>query len=139
MIYLASSWKNLLFDNLIKFLYQKKFKVYNFKEPKASFNWAEIDTNWESWTQEEYLYQLKTSPKASKGFLQDKTAMNSCSTCVLVLPCGASAHLEAGWFSANKELIIYTPEKCQPELMYLLADAIVTNKHDLLTELRKER
>lgn len=31
-------------------------------------------------------------------------------TCVLALPCGRSAHLEAGWMSgAGKKLIVYMP------------------------------
>ena len=46
-------------------------------------------------------------------------------TCVLVLPCGRSAHTEAGWFAgAGKKVIAYIPEMMEPELMYKLFDAV---------------
>ena len=39
--------------------------------------------------------------------------------CVLVLPCGRSAHLEAGWFvGAGKPLHILQLDREEPELMY---------------------
>lgn len=38
-------------------------------------------------------------------------------TCVLVLPCGRSAHTEAGWFAGRGlKTIVYMPEKQEPEL-----------------------
>jgi hypothetical protein len=46
-------------------------------------------------------------------------------TCVLVLPCGRSAHLEAGWFCGQgKRCIILTRDGEEPELMALLATDI---------------
>ena len=43
--------------------------------------------------------------------------------CVLLLPCGASAHLEAGWFSgAGKPVAVVAPEIREPELMYKCFD-----------------
>jgi len=44
--------------------------------------------------------------------------------CVLVMPCGRSAHLEAGYFvGANKRLVILIDDG-EPELMYKLADKV---------------
>ena len=54
-------------------------------------------------------------------------------TCVLVLPCGRSAHTEAGWFAGKGlKTIVYMPEKQEPELMYKLFDGVVDNLNDLL-------
>ena len=53
--------------------------------------------------------------------------------CVLVLPCGRSAHTEAGWFAGKGlKTIVYMPEKQEPELMYKLFDGVVDNLNDLL-------
>ena len=52
---------------------------------------------------------------------------------VLLLPCNRSAHLEAGWaIGRGKPTVIYTPEPSEPELMYLLADAVVVSEGELL-------
>jgi hypothetical protein len=40
-------------------------------------------------------------PKAVRQFRNDIEAMEACDTCVLVLPCGRSAHTEAGWFAGR--------------------------------------
>ena len=54
--------------------------------------------------------------------------------CVLVLPCGRSAHTEAGWFAGKgKKVIAYIPTKQEPELMYKLFDGIAVSLNDLVT------
>ena len=54
-------------------------------------------------------------------------------TCVLVLPCGRSAHTEAGWFAGNGlKTIVYMPEKQEPELMYKLFDQVVGDLDSLV-------
>ena len=53
--------------------------------------------------------------------------------CVLVLPCGRSAHTEAGWFAGRGlKTIVYIPEKQEPELMYKLFDAVVDTVDGIL-------
>jgi hypothetical protein len=48
---------------------------------------------------------------------------------VLVLPCGASAHSEAGWMAGRgKRVHVYLPEpKWEAELMYKLFRGVVTD------------
>ena len=54
--------------------------------------------------------------------------------CVLVLPCGRSAHTEAGGMAgAGKKVIVYIPEMLEPELMYKLFDAVVDNVDGIQT------
>ena len=60
-------------------------------------------------------------------------ALKAADTCVLVLPCGRSAHAEAGWMAgAGKRVIVYIPEMVEPELMYKLFDEVVDNLDDLV-------
>ena len=57
-------------------------------------------------------------------------------TCVLVLPCGRSAHAEAGWFAGRGlKTVVYIPEKQEPELMYKIFDKVVGSMDDLLEAL----
>lgn len=72
-------------------------------------------------------------PKAEKQFAADLEALKWADTCVLVLPCGRSAHTEAGWMAgARKRVIAYIPEMVEPELMYKLFDQVVGNLDDLV-------
>ena len=55
-------------------------------------------------------------------------------TCVMLLPCGRSAHLEAGYMKGRgKRLIIFYANNAreEPDLMYLLADHIAIGAADL--------
>ena len=87
------------------------------------------------WTPEQYRENLN-HPKAVRQFGNDIEAMNSCDTCVLVLPCGRSAHTEAGWFAGKgKQTIVYIPERQEPELMYKLFDSVCCTIDELLDKL----
>ena len=45
--------------------------------------------------------------------------------CVMVLPCGRSANTEAGWMKgAGKKVMVYSPKKEEPELMYKIYDFV---------------
>ena len=47
---------------------------------------------------------------------------------MLVLPCGRSAHTEAGWMAgAGKRVVVYIPEMVESELMYKLFSDVVGN------------
>ena len=60
-------------------------------------------------------------------------------TCVLVLPCGRSAHTEAGWFAGRGlKTIVYMPENQEPELMYKLFDWVVGSITDLVLAIESE-
>lgn len=58
---------------------------------------------------------------------------------VLVMPCGRSAHLEAGWGTGHpdkKVAILLDVEKAEPELMYKQADLIAISFNELLAWLK---
>ena len=71
-------------------------------------------------------------PKSERQFSADLEALEWADTCVLVLPCGRSAHTEAGWMAgAGKRVIAYIPEMVEPELMYKLFDRVVGSLEEL--------
>lgn len=65
---------------------------------------------------------------AQKGFDSDFNGMQWADVCVMVLPCGRSANTEAGWMKgAGKRVMVYSPEKQEPELMYKIYDFVSDN------------
>jgi hypothetical protein len=135
-VYVASSWRNEHQQSLVNELRLWGCEVYDFKHPKdgkPGFQWTKIDSNWENWTMEEYRDALKDD-YAQFGFSRDFDAMKSADICVLCLPCGRSAHLEAGWMKgAGKKVIafIHPEDRIEPELMYGLIDGIAFSIQEL--------
>lgn len=135
-IYVASSWRNNIQPQVVNALRLAGYEVYDFKNPRPGdhgFHWSEIDPNWKNWTPQEFINGL-SHPIAERGFDSDMTALRECDICVLVLPCGRSAHLEAGWAAgAGKKVFILIPEEIEPELMYKMTDGQCTNIADLIS------
>lgn len=135
-IYLASSWRNPLQPYLVELLRLNGHEVYDFRNPPngvPGFAWSEIDPDWQSWDAANYRRLLTTHPTAALGFLNDLRGMQWADTCLLVLPCGRSAHLEAGWFCGQgKRCIILTRDGEEPELMALLATDICVSENEVL-------
>lgn len=135
-IYVASSWRNEYYPEVVQKLRDCGFDVYDFRNPPSGdegFHWCNVSDKWLDWTPEEYRDNLM-HPMAERQFGNDIKAMESCDICVLVLPCGRSAHTEAGWFAGKgKKVIAYIPTKQEPELMYKLFDGIAVSLNDLVT------
>jgi len=137
-IYVASSWRNKIQPNVVALLRANGHQVYDFRNPPngSGFAWLDLDAEWESWTAKEYRRKLLTDPRAASGYMSDMRAMEWADTCVLVLPSGRSAHLEAGWFAGRgKQAIILTGDGEEPELMALMANSICVNMDEVLHEL----
>lgn len=139
-IYLASSWRNQWQPEVLRALRDAGHEVYDFRNPEPGndgFRWSEIDLKWITWTPEQYVERVTASPIAAAAFALDKGALDWCDTCVLLLPCGRSAHLEAGYaIGQGKPTIFYLrPEQFEPELMYLLGNGFVTSVDGLLGSL----
>lgn len=135
-IYVASSWRNIYQQNIVKLLRAIGNEVYDFRNPTTNeygFAWSQIDPDYKAWRTQDYIKLITEHPLAIKGFNLDYDAMTWADTCVLVMPCGRSAHIEAGYFNgARKNLIIYIPEPCEPELMYKMANRIITTEEELI-------
>lgn len=148
-LYVASSWRNPYQPNLVEILRGVGHEVYDFRHPPAGdhlgFSWSDVDPDWQRWTPKSYLRAL-AHPIARAGFASDFGAMHWADACVLVLPCGRSAHLEAGWFvGAGKPLIILLDAFIDPEdtpargheaeLMYAMATRVVLDIEEALAAL----
>ena len=141
-IYVASSWRNTHFPEVVRRLKEAGHEVYDFRNPPDGghgFKWSELSEDYMEWTPQQYRENL-THPKAVKQFDNDVKAMKSCDTCVLLLPCGRSAHTEAGWFAGQgKKVFVLIPEKQEPELMYKLFEGVCCSIEELLKELKKKK
>ena len=144
-VYVASSWRCEMQQAVVLTLRAAGIDCYDFKHPapgNEGFHWTEVmpsyprvgpgspealaDAN-------EYVAALE-HPIAVDGFASDFDAMNDCDTCVLVLPCGRSAHLELGWFvgqDKNTAILLDGPS-VTPELMYKMVDYVAPSLLDLL-------
>lgn len=122
-IYLASSWRNPDQPEAVRLLRGKGHEVYDFRNPEEGnkgFAWSAIDPDWQNWTVSEFAKALK-HPVAEEGYLFDKMALDWCDVLVLLLPCGKSAHLEAGYASGQGKPVCIVMDSGEPELMYKLA------------------
>ena len=173
-IYVASSWRNKYYANVVDRLRAAGHEVYDFRHPPSvmpgtnqasapvtptnvtlsaregsspsapppvtlspsegspsGFHWTDVDPAAANWTFAQYAAGL-THPLAERQFKNDIEALTWADTCVLVLPCGRSAHTEAGWMAGRgKKVIAYIPEMVEPELMYKLFDAVVGSLDEL--------
>ena len=138
-IYVASSWRNPYQPDIVRSLRMHGHEVYDFRNPapgQNGFQWSEIDPKWRDWGLEYYRDALY-HPIARHGFANDYAAMDWADTCVLALPSGRSAHIEAGWMKGTgKDLFILMMEPQEPELMYKLANDVFGSIADLTGALR---
>lgn len=148
-IYLASSWRNTQQIETLHRLRTAGHETYDFRNPavawtsldrhdeSSGFRWSDIDPAWETWSPWAFTQALATD-EAERGFNHDRWAMEQSEVGVLLLPCGRSAHLEAGYFAGHpdKSLHILIPaELPEPELMYRMADGIHLSIDSLLAAL----
>ena len=137
-IYLASSWRNPYQPLVVKALREAGHEVYDFRNPSSGdegFKWKNVDGLWEKWSNDDYINALN-HPVAERGFKNDFDAMAWADVCILLLPCGRSAHSEAGWMQgAGKPTYVILTEKQEPELMYKLFAGIFTKIEDLISSL----
>lgn len=138
-IYVASSWRNVYYEGIVKALREAGHEVYDFRYPPSGdpgFKWSGVSEDYMEWTPQQYREMLQHE-KAVRQFKNDIDAMEACDTCVLVLPCGRSAHTEAGWFAGRgRTTIAYIPERQEPELMYKLFDMVCCSVEELLDALK---
>ncbi len=135
-IYVASSWRCRYQPEAVQKLRALGHEVYDFRGPgtgwgevegsDGGFHWSEVDPEWQSWPSDvpRYLAGLE-HPRAVIGYNRDMDALKLADACILVNPCGQSAHAELGWASgAGKLTAAYCPEIREPDLMLKMAGHI---------------
>ncbi|MFA6605104.1 MAG: hypothetical protein WCS88_03860 [Patescibacteria group bacterium] len=135
-IYLASSWRNPHQQHVVGLLRLAGHLVYDFREPNGDgeigFQWSEIDPNWKRWSPAQFIEGLR-HPVAVRGCSRDMAALIEADACILVLPCGRSAHLELGIANGmGKRTAILLSGDDEPELMYATCDAVCESLEKVL-------
>lgn len=142
-IYVASSWRCARQPGVVERLRAEGHEVYDFRHPAAGDgfrSWNAVDPDWQQWDAAGFARGLE-HPVARRGYRRDLDAMLWADVCVLCLPCGRSAHVEAGWFSGRpgKRLAVLLDDTSEPELMYLLADAVCVDLDAVVAWLREQQ
>ena len=91
-IYVASSWRNEFYSEVVEKLREAGHEVYDFRNPPSGdpgFKWICVSEDFMEWSHVQYRDMLQ-HPKAERQFHNDIVAMEGCDVCVLVLPCGRS-------------------------------------------------
>ena len=126
-LYIASSWKNAAAcAKLAVFLRQLGHEVDCFSEPRPGrgvFCYSELTDVLADLDAINFL----RAPRVQRAFLEDLRWLDWAEGVVLYLPCGRSAHLEAGYaVGQGKRLVIYGEfRKGEFDVMYGFAHALV--------------
>lgn len=128
-IYVASSWRNEIQPAIVAQLRHQGHDVYDFKNPAPGnhgFGWRQCEPTRPPWTGER-LREVLRHQVARDGYACDIGALRACDACVLVLPCGRSAHWELGWaMGAGKRGYVVMLGPDEPELMYSEATIVAS-------------
>jgi hypothetical protein len=142
-VYVASSWRNPQQPELVQMLRFANFQVYDFREPSPGnhgFSWHEIDPSIPRGPADLSLTptQIATMldhPAAQDGFRLDMGALEWCDACVLLLPCGRSAHLEAGWAAGAGKFTVGLLAEGEPDLMWKMLDRLCVSEAEVIAAL----
>jgi hypothetical protein len=143
-VYVASSWRNEIQPAVVQALREDGHEVYDFRSPAPGddgFSWRQLGGRpREEWDADYYASTVLDHPVAARGFELDMAALRACSACVLVLPCGRSAHLELGWAAGQGRLsVVYMPKLDEPELMARMCDYVETTIDGVRRQLSRQR
>jgi hypothetical protein len=142
-IYVASSWRCDRQPGVVAALRAEGHDVYDFRNPEPGnrgFSWRQIDPD-RSWLADPARFRAGLQhPVARRGFDLDMGALKACDVCVLVLPCGRSAHLELGWVASapgKRAIVLLDDPVSEPELMYLACDEICVSLEEVIAAIRR--
>lgn len=137
-VYVASSWRNKRQPSVVEALREAGHEVYDFRHPapeNSGFAWSDIDPDWLCWNAQQFRDALD-HPIAKRGFAFDMDALDACEACVLVLPCGRSAHLELGYaVGRNKHTFVLLTGRDEPGLMYRMVDGVCSDIDEVIDAL----
>ena len=118
-VYVASSWNNEVYPEVVEALRQAGHDVYDFRHQGVS------DPDPAEMTFGKLLNYLD-EPKIRAIFKNDMDALKDSDAVVCVLPCGRSAHLELGYgIGAGKRTVLLWHDGDAPDVMHKAVDAIV--------------
>lgn len=145
-VYVASSWRNPTHPEVVERLRGAGHEVYDFRNPPnpvGAFSWSEIDDRAPRTVvgspkveiPAEDIVRMLAHPRAQDGFESDMGALQWCDACVLVLPCGRSAHLEAGWAAGAGKHTVALITDGEPDLMWKMLGTLCTTLDQVMEAL----
>jgi hypothetical protein len=142
IVYVASSWRNPLQQEVVRALQHVGHSVYDFRNPEPGdhgFGWRQCATPEQLKDPRAFRDEVLAHPVAKAGFAKDMRALRSAHATVLVLPCGRSAHLELGYATGAGQLtlVLLDNPMSEPELMYLMNTRICASLEEVIEELRE--
>lgn len=140
-IYVASSWRNPLQQQVVQALRAAGHSVYDFRNPEPGdhgFGWRQCATPEQLKDPRAFRDEVLTHPVARAGFGKDMRALSTADATVLVLPCGRSAHLELGYATGagQRTIVLLDNPMTEPELMYLMNSEICVSLDEVVERLR---
>lgn len=133
-VYVASSWRNQVYPEVVKALRQAGHDVYDFRHQSVS--WEEFDWNVTDGVRSGELLEVLRHPEVQARFNSDMRALENCDAVVCVLPCGRSAHLELGYgIGTGKRTVLLWHDGDEPDIMHNAVDRIVFTVEEILTAL----
>lgn len=140
-IYIASSWKNaalvLMWKGELERHYHEVDAFCDCSSGRFVFNFAEIE-NHEQLNAIDFLLDKRTQ----KAFQEDKKWLDWADCCLLILPAGNSAHLEAGYAKGKGKLLIVWQDEFPAgefDVMYGFADLVTDSAAAVLERLGEEK
>lgn len=133
-VYVATSWRNEAHGRVIEELRRAGYRVYDFKNVESAFSWDQIDSRY-PWPAD-VLRDAVRHPLAVRGYGSDLAALRECAACVIVLPCGRSAHWELGWAqAAGKRTFVLVVGDVEPEIVYAECELVTSSLVEIIRAL----
>jgi hypothetical protein len=129
-VYVASSWRNQVYPQVLEVLRGAGHEVYDFREQGVS--WDGFEWNVTDGVNSGELLDVLNHPGVRSRFQRDMDALVSCDAVVCVLPCGRSAHLELGFgIGTGKRTVLLWHDGDEPDIMHNAVDSIVFSLADI--------
>lgn len=133
-IYIASSWKNQkAVIALAEYLEKYGFEVDAFcrsSDKRYAFHWSELVDDEDDLKNYDAIEML-ADPRTQRAFREDRKWLDWSDCVIMLMPCGRSSHMEAGYAKGQGKLLyIYGAfPKGEFDVMYGFADGLFRSEN----------
>lgn len=141
-LYVASSWDHPQQPALVEKLRDRGFEVYNYREINENGNKSildQLEIN-KMAVFSSVMLDVMDMARMQDEFKKHIEKLQEADACVLLLPCGRSAHMEASYMKGlGKKVYVFSSyyDKIKPEFLYPLFDGFYIFYENLYRELEK--
>ena len=141
-VYIATSWSNEHYDEVREFVTSAGLDVSDWRQEPFRFSdckggaGAELAGDWQDWPYEAWHQRAFEDDHVTWGAEKDWKLLAQSEAVILAMPCGRSAHMEAGVaIGTSRPVLIWYPDKKQswdgPDLIHTWAQTITADRHVL--------